>query len=592
MTLLDRAIAKIVNSDGALHGIAKRYAWCMPVVAILGFLASLLEGVGLSLLIPLLSTLSSAPVSTGSAFLNALFRVPDIFPAGFRLAGIGLIMLAAILLKGLFQATSDMLVAWVEGRAGHELRSIMAERLLRVPYPYFQVAGQVRLVNAISTESWRAIELARSGYATIGAVATIVVFSALLIATSWWLFAVMAVGAVLIRLAQSSFNKRVAAISEALRTANLGLSERMVMVAFDMIKLARLFNRQADEIRKFDAASDAVRREITRLAFFGAWIGPISEQAYAILFLGILFGAYGLGVALPVLITFLALMYRMQPQIRVLAAAGVSLVSISASIREVDWLIRTTDEQPPEPGTLPFPGLREGLRFDRVSFDYGEMRSDGPTIHNRSFTISAGRWTAILGPSGVGKSTVVNLISKLLTPTSGRILVDDVDLATIAPEAWREHIAAAGQDLELVEGSIVQNIRMGRDDATDEEVAAVGHIVGLDRLIAEMPAGYQTAVGERGRALSGGQRQRVGLARALIRRPSLLILDEATNAIDAASEAELMGRIHDGFPELTVVVISHRESTLALCTAKVDLDRSVGATSRAAPAAEMSDVVS
>jgi subfamily B ATP-binding cassette protein MsbA len=566
---LDKLFSRLLGRTSPLLPIAMRYWWTIPVVVACGLLASLLEGLGIGLLIPLLATLSADQAAEQGGLLGLLYRFPLLLPPDWRLAGLAGTILACVVSKGVLQAGTSMLVGWIEGRVAQDLRTRLAARLLDVGYPFFLATGQVRLLNILATDSWRASDAVRSGFDIIGAVATIVVFGTLLLFTNWQLFLITAAGAAVIRVLQSRVNRRVARIGESVRLVNLELAQRMILLAFDMVKLVRLFNQQEREAARFETASERLRRVMQHLAALGAWAAPLSETLYAVLFLAILIGAHASGIALPVLIAFLLLMYRMQPYIAGLGTAGVAIASVEGSLREVEWLLRATDAPPPRPG-LPYGGLARAIRFDRVGFAYAGARG-ADVLDGVSFAIEAGRWTALAGASGRGKSTIVNLLGRLLSPTRGAILVDGVDLEAIDCRAWRSRLAVAGQDLELFEGTIAENIAFGAPDATPAEIVAAASIADVDALIAAMPQGYDTLLGEGGLSLSGGQRQRLGLARALVRRPELLILDEAMNALDVDSEAAVMGRLKAAGAGMTVLVVSHRASTLAYCDRMVDL---------------------
>jgi ATP-binding cassette, subfamily B, bacterial MsbA len=570
MKVLDRLLGGFLNPSGPLRPIASRYAWSIPVVGGLSIVAGVLEGFGIGFLIPLLSSLSSTAPSD-SFFVGLLEGVAGGIPPDIRLVAIGAIVLVLIMCKGLVEASAEMIVTFVDGHVSHEIRSLIARSYTGAGYRYFLALGHARLVNALNTESWMGSEVIRIGFQVIISFVTVVVFSLLLVLTHWQLFLVAAAGAGLIRLFQTAFSARVARLSEAVQRANVDLARRMMLVAFETVKLVRVFNEEEKEATRFEASSDRLRRATTKVARRVAWIGPISEVLYGILFLGILIGAYMNGVSLPVLIAFLILMYRMQPHVRAIATAGASIAGVTASVREIEAVVAAARDYPPPGGARSVDGLGKGIEFRDVGYVYDAEKGGSGTLKFASFNIRAGRWVALIGPSGSGKSTIVNLICKLLTPAEGKILVDGVDLAVIDTIDWRAHVGLAGQDLDLFDGTIAENIAFGCEGVKEEAITAAALLVGLHSFVSGLPNAYQTIVGDRGLALSGGQRQRVGLARALVRKPSLLILDEATNAIDAASESEIMRGLRALDDPITVIVISHRPSTLVLCDDTIEL---------------------
>ncbi len=199
------------------------------------------------------------------------------------------------------------------------------------------------------------------------------------------------------------------------------------------------------------------------------------------------------------------------------------------------------------------------IRFDGVSFSY---RDGVPVLEDLDLTFPGGRMTALVGVSGSGKSTVMNLIMRLYDPDRGRVLIDGQDISRVTLHSLREKIAYVSQDTFLFDATVMHNIRMGRQEATDEEVVEAAKAANAHDFIMRLPLGYQTHIGENGLALSGGQRQRLSIARAMLRRAQILLLDEATSALDAESEAlfrDALGHLKQG---RTTIVIAHRLSTV------------------------------
>jgi ATP-binding cassette subfamily C protein len=198
--------------------------------------------------------------------------------------------------------------------------------------------------------------------------------------------------------------------------------------------------------------------------------------------------------------------------------------------------------------------------LDRVSYEYV---AGSAVLTHVSLSVPANKTVALVGASGSGKSTIVDLILGLLSPTHGTIRIDDVDLRDLDHLAWRGQIGYVAQESVLFNDSVRNNIRWGRPSATDEEIRTVARLAQAEEFIGGMRDGYDTVVGDRGGRLSGGQRQRIALAAALIRRPRLLILDEATSNLDAASEQALRQAIDALKGEMTIFIVAHRLATVA-----------------------------
>ena len=198
--------------------------------------------------------------------------------------------------------------------------------------------------------------------------------------------------------------------------------------------------------------------------------------------------------------------------------------------------------------------------FDNITYIY--ENNNQKVFDNFSLKINAGDKVALVGSSGAGKSTFVRLLMRLFNLEEGRILIDGVDIASISQKNLREEIGFVPQDPVLFHRTLMENIRYGKRDATDEEVKRAAGLAHCDEFIANLPKGYDTYVGERGIKLSGGERQRVAIARAILKNAPILVLDEATSALDSESEMLIQDALHNLIEGKTVIVIAHRLSTI------------------------------
>ena len=217
-------------------------------------------------------------------------------------------------------------------------------------------------------------------------------------------------------------------------------------------------------------------------------------------------------------------------------------------------------ERADKPGAVPLKNVRGQIDFESVRFAYSA--SEAPVLDDFSVSIQAGQIVALVGPSGAGKTTIVNLVPRFYEPQRGRIAIDGADLAGVRLADLRAAIGIVPQEAQLFRGSIAENVRYGRLDATDEEVRAAAREANAEEFILNFPDGYATEVGERGLRLSGGQRQRIAIARAILRDPRILILDEATSALDSHSEALIEQALDRLLPGRTTLIIAHRLSTI------------------------------
>jgi subfamily B ATP-binding cassette protein MsbA len=231
-----------------------------------------------------------------------------------------------------------------------------------------------------------------------------------------------------------------------------------------------------------------------------------------------------------------------------------------AAIERLEFILGEADglADPAEP--QPFNAPRQGIRFENVSFAY----EDELVLQNVDLEIPSGTVVALVGPSGAGKSTFASLIPRFYDPTRGAIMIDGTDLRRFAKKDLRNHIAVVPQMPSLFSGSVADNIRIGRLDASDERIMDAARRAHADEFIRGLPQGYQTQVGERGDQLSGGQRQRIAIARAFLRDAPILILDEATSALDSESESMVQQALADLVKGRTTFIIAHRFSTITV----------------------------
>jgi ATP-binding cassette, subfamily B, bacterial len=232
-----------------------------------------------------------------------------------------------------------------------------------------------------------------------------------------------------------------------------------------------------------------------------------------------------------------------------------------ATERLMEILVTEPSVKPPtNPVPLPKPA-RGAVRFEQVSFHY-PSRPDTRALHNVSFAVNPGEAVALVGPSGAGKSTMFQLLLRFFDPQEGRILFDGVTMADADPRELRANISLVAQDPAIFSGTIFDNIRYGRPDASPEEVRRAAEAAAADEFIRRLPSGYDTNLGERGVTLSGGQRQRIAIARAILRNAPLLLLDEATSALDAENERLVQQGLANLMSGRTTIVIAHRLATI------------------------------
>ncbi|MER8894976.1 ABC transporter ATP-binding protein [Mesorhizobium sp. M0676] len=315
--------------------------------------------------------------------------------------------------------------------------------------------------------------------------------------------------------------------------------------------------------RMYKAVSD-VESRANNIATLEAATSPVMETLAGLAIAGAVFVSgflvLGGGGQMPgnIMAFIAALLLAYEPAKR-LARVRISLETGIVGVRMMFQLADRPLTLAEKPDAKPLRAGPGEIHFDNVSFAYPES---APVFEGLDLTLAAGKMTALVGPSGSGKSTILNLIMRMYDPQSGRVMFDGQDISCATLTSVREKLAYVSQDTFLFAGTIMHNIRLGREGATDEEVMAAARAANAHDFISAQAKGYDTDVGENGALLSGGQRQRISIARAMLRNAEILLLDEATSALDAESEALFRDALQQLTVGRTTIVIAHRLSTV------------------------------
>ncbi|MGH7616494.1 MAG: ABC transporter ATP-binding protein, partial [Gemmatimonadaceae bacterium] len=260
-------------------------------------------------------------------------------------------------------------------------------------------------------------------------------------------------------------------------------------------------------------------------------------------------------ITMGTLVAFVAYQMRLVWPIQALMGLYASLASARVSLKRVSEILDAPLDVVESPGAATVPSVRGRITLDEVTYAFGR---GGPVLDGVSLEVSPGEHVALVGRSGEGKSTIADLLVRQLDPHGGRVLLDGLDLRALRLADVRRHVLVVDQDPFVFNATLAENIRYARPDASDADVRAAADAAGLGTLLQRMPAGIETSAGERGRALSAGERQRLALARALLADPAVLVLDEATGALDPATEAQVAAGYEAAMAGRTTIIITHR----------------------------------
>lgn len=371
-------------------------------------------------------------------------------------------------------------------------------------------------------------------------------------------------------------NRKMRSVSKNILSQALGF-HHVMLEALNNVLTVQAYTMEPFERERFRQSTDHMMRIGLRHNFYRALANPITE----VLGIGMVATSIAVGawlvinqetqifgvtmterpMTVPGIMVFFGMLIGASDPVRklsgVITGINVGIVGAQSLYPLLDTPSRLREKA--EPRRLPSP--HKEIRLQDVSFSYDGIDT---VLNEVNVSIDFGERVAIVGPNGGGKSTLINLICRFYDPTAGKVLLDGVPLTDLAVEDLRRRIAIVTQQTELFNETILYNIRYGRWDATEEEIEEAARKARAHDFIADFPDGYRTKVGPNGFRLSGGQRQRIALARAFLRNAEILVLDEATSQIDAASEELIHEALARYVENRTVIMITHRPSTLAL----------------------------
>jgi ATP-binding cassette, subfamily B, bacterial len=330
----------------------------------------------------------------------------------------------------------------------------------------------------------------------------------------------------------------------------------------------KAFMLQRKTLGWFTMRNDEARRKIAAAAFLSTMVERTVTISVLLLHLVVLaIGAYLATkgqITVGTFVTFESAFWEVSYNIAHIMHFIPVSISSAAAVRHIHELLDEPTRGADRPGAPDLPRISHDISFERVTFQY--EGSETPVLDNLSLNLDVGKTIAIVGPSGSGKSTLLNLILRLYVPDEGRVTIDGVDIRKVTRDSLRRSMAVVFQENMLFNMSIRENIRLGKEGATDKEVEEAARKAEIHRYIMSLPQKYDTQVGERGDTLSGGQRQRIAIARAIVRDPSILLLDEATSALDQTTEAAINKTLMKLARGRTMIFSTHR------LTSVVDMD--------------------
>lgn len=542
------------------------YKKYIALLIFLFFIASAFDGISIGLLVPLLASLQQVQnYEELPKILQYIINFFDQYPVEKQVVISLVFVVVSVLLKNIFLAISRYLAYWMTTRIIVNLRSQVIDTLMFVGIGFYNNVKTGDLVektiyNTIMTE-----EIVKNTVELIDYFASFTILMALLIIFSWKLTILTIILAALIAFGVSIYINRLSLIGQKFIVNSRELTA-IIHESFTGIQVIKSFNMENRQKQAINQQLEKTAKNHLRIVF-GNYMVHIITEALGVIAIGVLFiiaikmSDMSYKIVLTQLLPFIYILARMLPTLKMINQARGVIVSRWPGFEAVYELIRLDNKPIIKDGADDFTGIKNSINFNSVMFSYNN--DDKYALNNVDFQIPKGKTTAVVGESGAGKSTITNLLLRFYDPQYGEVLIDNEPLPNFKISSYRRSIGIVSQDTFIFNDTVSNNIAFGNLEETSQElIIEAAKRAGADDFISNLPDGYDTFLGERGIKLSGGQRQRISIARAILKDPEILILDEATSSLDSTTEQQIHSAITELSQNRTVIVIAHRLSTI------------------------------
>ncbi len=493
------------------------------------------------------------------------YTIDDIIP-GRRysaLLWVGAGVIGTAVLLGLFNYFSSLLMASVGQRAVYDIRKELYQHIQRMDISFFDRNRTGDLMSRLTNDVNMLQQMVSSGMMSIITDwFTFVIVASYMLWINWQLTLIVLITFPIMIGTTHFFGKRMRAAFKEVQESVAEVSSHL-QDTLSSIRLIKSFSNEEYEADRFAIRSQHNMNANLNAVRIRAFFEPIIDLLLflglgAVLIIGAMHTMDG-SMTLGTIVAFMAYLRLLQNPIRKFSRTINTIQQSAAAYERIVDILGAKPLVTDAPDAQPLKDVKGKIVFNNVSFAY---QNDVPVLKNFDFEVQAGQMTAIVGSSGAGKSTITHLMTRFYDPQTGVVTIDDKPLTSVTLKSLREQLGIVSQDIVLLNGTIRENIVYGRPDATDEEVEAAAKAASAHDFILSFPQGYEAQIGERGVKLSGGQKQRISIARAILKNPRLIILDEATSSLDTESEKAIQDALAYLLEGRTCLVIAHRLSTI------------------------------
>ena len=471
------------------------------------------------------------------------------------------------LASNLIKVGESYLNSWIAQHISYDMRNQMYRHLQKMSQRFFTSANQGDIITRMTSDISGVESVITNTFSSILSNSITLVVAVIAMFQKNWILALVGIAIVpLFTLPTRMAGKRrweLAGEAQACNDEINGILNETLSVSGQL--LVKLFGREETEYQKYEEANGRMIKLSIRERMAGRWffmlLSTLTTIGPMLLYLvgGILIMKYDSSLSVGDITVLVALLGRMYGPVNSLLNIQVDWIRSMAMFTRIFEYYDMKPEIEDKPDAKVLTNAKGEIDFEHVYFTYD---GDRMILKDINFTLHSGDCVAIVGPSGSGKSTIVNLIPRLWDPTEGRVLFDGTDVRDLTLKSLRDEVGVVTQETYLFNGTIRENLRYAKEDATEEEMIDACKKANIYDFISKQPDGLDTMVGNRGLKLSGGEKQRISIARALLKDPALLIFDEATSALDSISEAAIQAAINPLIEERTSILIAHRLSTI------------------------------